>query len=383
MPRKLLVFSSILPKNTSAGEVLLHRHLKGLHDWDVKVLCPSVSAQDLEFNHIDLPIKKSWDRLRKTPFKKLAESYIELTGRIPFKRVYKIVAEQKPDIILTVAHGEFFWPALKISQKLGIKVVTIQHDWYPDMVSLPSFVQSKVARRFQILAKQSDANLCVCQGLLDQLERPNNATVLFPIPEHVSSLGNKLLDNKNLSVAYAGNLKYPYGDMLYSLIQEHNKNDSLITLELAGNEPLWLQNAAEHERAYYHGFLSDEDFRNYLAKQDILLVVMSFAKEDKRRMETSFPSKMIQYCQFEKPLLIWGPEYCSAVQWAKKYQAAEYVTDTDPKAIISKLQNLTSPQLKVLEQSARTMASSVFCPTTLQNQFEAVLDSVIISKDRS
>jgi hypothetical protein len=35
-------------------------------------------------------------------------------------------------------------------------------------------------------------------------------------------------------------------------------------------------------------------------------------------VETSFPSKLPEYAQFGKPIVIWGPEYCSAIHWGRE-----------------------------------------------------------------
>ena len=36
------------------------------------------------------------------------------------------------------------------------------------------------------------------------------------------------------------------------------------------------------------------------------------------QMETSFLSKLPEYAQFGKPILIWRPEYCSAIHWGRE-----------------------------------------------------------------
>ena len=69
-----------------------------------------------------------------------------------------------------------------------------------------------------------------------------------------------------------------------------------------------------------------ESLQNFQAA----LVVMSFAPPHRRRMTTSFPSKMIDAMQLGLPVVIWGPEYCSAVKWARRGERALCVTDPNP-----------------------------------------------------
>ena len=140
--KKILVFSSVLPKNSGGGEVVLYRHLNALVDWDVVVMCPRVSSEGLEFPQVDLPINTLWDRLRKTPLRRFADSYIHLTGRLCKARTMKLVQSESPDLILTVAHGEFFWPALHYAEELDVPLVSIFHDWYPDMIDVYPWCRS-------------------------------------------------------------------------------------------------------------------------------------------------------------------------------------------------------------------------------------------------
>ena len=46
-------------------------------------------------------------------------------------------------------------------------------------------------------------------------------------------------------------------------------------------------------------------------------------------MEVSFPSKLTDYTAVGLPLLIIGPEYCSAVRWARANPAVAEVVVTD------------------------------------------------------
>lgn len=57
-------------------------------------------------------------------------------------------------------------------------------------------------------------------------------------------------------------------------------------------------------------------------------------------METSFPSKLPEYAQVSKPLLIWGLDYCSAIRWGRKGDRALCVTDENPNVLVSTLEKL-------------------------------------------
>lgn len=376
------MFSSVLPKNNTGGELLLYRHLSLLTDWSVTVLCPKVSACDLEFEHIYLPINTFWDRLRNTPLRKLANTYIELTGRFSYKKVRQIVKKQRPNVILTVAHGEFYWPAMKIANELNIPLVTMYHDWYPDLVSVYSSAKKILENRFQQLGHVSDACLCVTAKLIERLNAPSSAVQLYPIPENLLQPSEVPKSNgKRLSIGYAGNLKDPYGYQIFDLIKVLSRQNSNIDLNIVGNRPDWLSSCSADEKQYYKGFLTVLELKQFLAAQDVLLVVMSFDPKDKRRMETSFPSKLVQYCQYGKPIIIWGPEYCSGVRWARETDAAVCVTDRHPEKMIEEVVALKScsNRFDFLASQALFHANTTFSTKRLQESFEKTLNKVVKS----
>ena len=63
---------------------------------------------------------------------------------------------------------------------------------------------------------------------------------------------------------------------------------------------------------------------------DFLYVPMKFGEDASVNARISFPSKLADYTEMGLPLLIRGPEYCSAVQWARKNPGvAEVVESVD------------------------------------------------------
>ena len=88
-------------------------------------------------------------------------------------------------------------------------------------------------------------------------------------------------------------------------------------------------------------------------------------------METSFPSKLPEYAQFGKPIVIWGPEYCSAIHWGREGDRAICIMDENPHFLVSALENLkNSPEKQeYYAQQAGIAAQTEFNPYFMQNQF--------------
>ena len=58
---------------------------------------------------------------------------------------------------------------------------------------------------------------------------------------------------------------------------------------------------------------------------DALFVPMSFDESDRANMEMAFPSKLADCTATALPLLIYGPDYCSAVTWGRENQGVAEV----------------------------------------------------------
>ncbi|MEI9864581.1 MAG: hypothetical protein WDN00_08515 [Limisphaerales bacterium] len=52
---------------------------------------------------------------------------------------------------------------------------------------------------------------------------------------------------------------------------------------------------------------------------------------------TSFKTKFLDYLSNQKPILVWGPEYCSAVRVAREFDSAEVCVEPDAAAFLEKI----------------------------------------------
>ncbi|NCY22869.1 hypothetical protein EBX31_13060 [bacterium] len=106
---------------------------------------------------------------------------------------------------------------------------------------------------------------------------------------------------------------------------------------------------------------------------------MVFDPVMRRRMETSFPSKLIEFAQFGKPLVVWGPAYCSAVRWAKQSNAALCVTERDPEHLANALQRLarSAEDCTRLATASQAAAHREFDPKIIQEKFLSILQKVL------
>ena len=64
-------------------------------------------------------------------------------------------------------------------------------------------------------------------------------------------------------------------------------------------------------------------------------------------MRLGFPSKLADYTEMGLPLLIRGPQYCSAVQWARKHPGvAEVVDSENEEDLLQAVNKLSDPRAR-------------------------------------
>ena len=137
---------------------------------------------------------------------------------------------------------------------------------------------------------------------------------------------------------YTGTAFGSYGKMLRELARELEKHDEW-ELVIFGNTPDWPKEELERakEAGLYRGLLKFEELQRELHEADACLGVMSFEPELEVMMRTSFTTKMLDYCRIGKPLILWGPEYCSPIRLAIRAGAGLCVVNNDPNILVDAL----------------------------------------------
>jgi glycosyltransferase involved in cell wall biosynthesis len=380
---KILLISSVIPQDTTATELVLYRHFAAARD-ELKVTI--ASDHPALGNHPDgIPIIPNpvLLRLTKTRLAAIAHSLRQLLPTHDTRTLYHYLCQHRPDAILTVAHGTLYPLALRVARQLQIPLISIFHDWFPDMAWVPNLLRPYLNHQFLQLYRQSDLAFCVSEGMRQALGDHPNAQVLLPIPGdkpcHIEdSCATEQRDiHASFTVVYAGTLSTCYAPMLQAL-GKLAKTMTSIRLRFFGPTPHWSPEILHDltKAGIYGGFLSRAELLRELHDADALLIVMSFDAGDRRRTKTSFPSKLVEYVQFGKPVVVWGPEYSSAVKWAKQNQSAITVTNPSPHDLVSTLAEVSkkTDRYNFYAQQAQKMA---FHPNVIQAQFMSSLIQTI------
>jgi len=374
---KVLVLSSVVPNALgSGGELVLHRHLK---------LNPRIQSQVVSWRRFPFRLKVI-GKLRELGFPLISRSWECLFPVLPpMKMVHDLIQSFRPDVLVTVVHGWWHIEARRAAREFKLPLVSFFQDWWPDFPEIPAAFRARVEHEFRKTCAQSDVAICVSDEMRRELGEPENALVLHDAPSLPRCGKPARRVELPLRVVYFGNLS-EYGPLIESALRTLNGSDR-VCLEVFGPSPLWTSGTEDEfrSRGVYRGFIPPNELAESLQDFQAALVVMSFDLSYRRRMTTSFPSKMIDAMQLGLPVIVWGPEYCSAVKWARGGERALCVTDPNPSALRQALEELAVSPLEQerLRKSAREAAAGDFNYERIQTQFMDALRQAIYSRNIS
>lgn len=369
-PIRLVYVGDVPSEPTGGGSMLLHRHLEGARS-EFSVDIPSFRAQG------------SWGMMRRLAallgrrgYRRQAETlYGWINGRWAEGQVERLLrAVTGQTVILTVAHGDLCYTAARCARDLGLPLVTLFHDWWPDTVPLTPSERRRADRRFTQLHRDSTVSLPVSAGMQRTLGAHPAAEILYPIPQASRPKPADYVPSgpeKPFRVLYAGNLA-EYGPMVADALRESLKYPNL-RLEVRGKNPAWPEDFRQDmkQRGLWLEFAPRDQLETWFQSADAYLVTMEFKPNLRRSMETSFPSKLAEYTHYARPLVIWGPDYCSAAEWSQNGSKALSVSQADPSALCTAIHALASSieEQKRYSSLAAQVAKNEFCPRRIQDIF--------------
>ena len=371
----VILISSVRPEKSTSAELTLHRHLMNRRGIRLHIL----PAEHHEIVHSRFH-SKIVPRLMRTPARRWAGDvdYLMHTT-LPLEKHLVGPPRGTRTVVLTLAYRSGCWVAQRYAKRHRLPLIVRFDDWWPDIAEVHNPVRRQLEQRFLELHRSADLSLCISEGMLNALGPHRNARVILPIPD-VEPIGpSKSNDSADeFRVGYSGNM-FDYSDMLADLAQLALKQTD-VRIEFRGR-PRWPQALVDEMRHRHllHDFEAGAGFDDWLGSFHVYLVVMFFDAAQRRRMETCFATKLVDYSRAGRPVVIWAPETSAVVQWAKKSRAALCVTDPDARALLAALAHLKTERTLQLELAARMRRAyeTEFSPVRLQQQFLEGLNSVI------
>jgi hypothetical protein len=243
---------------------------------------------------------------------------------------------------------------MKLAELSGLPLISIFHDWYPDASGCPKGWTWVWDQWFRKLYQRSALAFVVSPGMGRELGDHPNSHLLPPIPANSESFkakaGDSTLtpaDSSRVRLYYAGHSGGLYAPMLRELIQAV-QGDERFQLRISGSETAQLAEFSQKGKVEVLGFLNGDEWQRAFEEADLLLVVLPFEKRRERHLRTHFPSKLVEYANRGRPILIWGPETSSAVSWARDASNVLICTSQHVEALLE-----TAAELAVPSRSGR------------------------------
>jgi len=377
---RMIFISSVRPEPTSAGQIILYRHFCNRPEFDLEVY----GFEPTKFS-VRMLLRRVLGRLARfgDVFDTLVNCvWVLWKGRWIDKDLPTKLERDQKTIVGTVAHGDGFYAAQRFARKHSLPLVVFFQDWWPDMAGVPQPFVKLLDKQFLALAKSCSLGICVCEGMKRGLGGGGNLEVLPPIPVETdpptSPVSNTTPSGK-FKILYSGNLDL-YGPMLLEALREF-KDDPTIQLQVRGSNPNWPDEEKKEMRdaGLWLEFAPRAELEEWLESADAFLIPMVFEKNYRRRMETSFPSKLIEFAQFGKPLIVWGPEYCSAVQWGQQNENAFCVKSPDVSELKKQLELFCALQIQKQKnpEKLRESAKNEYHAVNIQKKLNFMLENVL------
>ena len=377
--RRVLLVSIVPPRNDCGVRIVMYRHFIERSPFELHVASSADFAEGLVI-HTQLRLPYLVDRLRKSRFGPRLNAWISdyenfiwpLTANDALEEA---VEKFQPEVILTLAECGLCHIARKAAQRHRLPLAGLFLDWFPVMKGHYGHksTQRILSQRYHGLYAACDLAFCTSDGMQEMLGPHPNSHVIYPLPgRHRVPEKSWPPSNGKFRLAYVGSVENFYGRMLCSFI-EKIEAESDLEITVVGPNADWPKQLLERARANgtYLGFKPPEEAAEVLASADALLSVMSFEKEHELFMRTSFTTKFLDYVSFGKPVILWGPEYCTPVRVAREHGGAAVVSAADATAVVRLCQEIArDTELKEkLSKQALQLHQTLFNPDRLQDIF--------------
>jgi hypothetical protein len=299
-------------------------------------------------------LQVGWARPLYTRFNRWAVLAYSYAARFRASALRKILRDFQPEAVLSVTH-EFLWlTGARYARSAALPLHLVCHDDWPNVAAVPPGFRPWLDREFGCAYRQAASRLCVSPYMAEEYQRRYGigGTVLYPsraadAPLFDAPPDRLLKSNGPLTVAFAGTINSPgYVRALQNLAELLERIGGCLLIFGPLRETEMTACGLDRGNIEVRGMVSSAELMKRLrAEVDVLFIPQSFAPEDREHSALSFPSKLTDYTATGLPLLIQGPNYCSAVRWGRDQSGvAEVVTGEGLPDLSPALERLRVPK---------------------------------------
>jgi hypothetical protein len=172
--------------------------------------------------------------------------------------------------------------------------------------------------------------------------------------------------------------------MLDRLIETAKIKKAPIEFRFYGRNPSAGSDCEPNADGVYRGLLPFEQLKLVLAEANALIIPMGFEERASLIERTSFKTKFLDYLSYQKPILVWGPEYCSAVRVAREFDSAEICEERGAAAFLETILAVRdSPERQAeLVKNGRKMYEDRFHPDKIHGDFVRKVQETVEKANR-
>lgn len=335
---KVLLVTSNPPLPTQGGSLQLHHHFVGVPGVEAAVISDNEAARGGPLPAHIVEARPLVGRLRNTRL----SLWIHDAGHlgIGFQRAaaHAFARDFGPHVVVMGAETGLAALAQDIARALKLPLAGFFMDWPTFAAKGHRWCHYWLGQLFVRRYRACQLAITISPEMQKALGKHPNSLVSYPCSPAIrpcAEARSKSGRSRNaLTVAFSGNLGQWHGEMLGRLARTfvaHGRHQ----LRIAGTAPSWDECTGNFLRRHgiYKGFLAGPAYRKFLEDADVLLVVMGFDPRMARIEGTSFKSKFAEYFQYGRPVMVWGPEWCTAIQHARREQFAMEVIHPEPDAV--------------------------------------------------
>ena len=352
LPR-LLYLADVPVEASFYGAILLYRLLEDYPKEKLLILEPTMvrSNDSRRLKNVPyLPLWIGWPRLLHSRFARLYGAFVVNRSLRLQGKVLRLTRDFHPEAVLTVTHGYSWLTAAAFAERNQLPLHLILHDDWVESLVAPRWMKTWAESMFGHFYRQAASRMCVSPAMEARYRKLYDVSgvVLYPsrardCPAEIAPPSRFQKTKKDLIFAYAGTIVLKnVADTLRRIarILETSRSRLVIFGPLTRSSAAGL--GLVRSNIILCGLLkSNELIERVRNEADVIVVPMSFSPDNRERMETSFPSKLADSTATGLPTLIVGPEYCSAVRWARENPGvAEIVASQDQGALQAAINRL-------------------------------------------
>ena len=380
---RLLYVGDVPVEASYHGSALLHRLLSDYPPERLTIIeTATQSAMSRRLPQVNyLCCQIGYQRWLNTRFHPYASAWFTQSAKRSAPKITQSLNGFAFESVLTVAHGFGWVAAAAIAERRNVPLHLIVHDDWPRVANVAPAFRNLLDKRFASVYRQAQSRLCVSPAMSrsygERYGKP--AETIYPsraatCDQYHEPPARLACNDHAFTIAFAGTINSAGYISALVALQEALKPIGGCLLIFGPTTSAEAQQLGLND-ADVRGLVSSSELLTSLRNEaDALFVPMSFAVEDRINMEMAFPSKLADYTAAGLPLLIYGPNYCSAVTWARENAGIAMVVDSQPdlRETIALLAN--NPETRIaLGRRALTVGREYFTHDRAQQIFHQSL----------